>query len=165
MSKRSIKNYSYGFTIIELLIVVIVIAILATITVVAYNGITAQAHESALKSDLEAAGKQLQIAKATDGDYPDDASGLKKSDTTTFGNYTHTDGDFCLDATVAGTDKVFNVTSGGVREGACGGGSGPVATTMQDFTSAQCNALTPYNNTTGTNGDILELTDSRGGTT
>ena len=162
---QKLNKSNSGFTIVELLIVIVVIAILAAITIIAYNGLTAQAKESALKSDLGAAGKQLQVAKATTGDYPADTSGLKKSDTTTFGTYTHTTGDFCLDATVTGFDKVFNVTSGGVREGACGGGSGPVATTMQDFTPAQCSALTPYNNTTGTNGDIIELTDNRGGTT
>ena len=41
-----------GFTIVEVLIVVVVIAILAAVTVVAYNGITASAKESALRSDL-----------------------------------------------------------------------------------------------------------------
>ena len=151
-----------GFTIVELLIVVVVIAILAAITIVAYNGIASQAKESALKSDLEAAGKQLQIAKVTDGSYPADTSGLKKSDSTTFGTYTHTTGDFCLDAAVAGSGAVFHVSSGGVKEGECP--EVPLVA-MQDFTSAQCNALTPYNNTTDTNGDIVELTDSRGGTT
>lgn len=42
-----------GFTIVELLIVVVVIAILAAITVVSYNGITAQAEDSALKTALK----------------------------------------------------------------------------------------------------------------
>ena len=41
-----------GFTIVELLIVVVVIAILAAITVVAYTGISAQARESAAKAEV-----------------------------------------------------------------------------------------------------------------
>lgn len=41
-----------GFTIVELLIVVVVIAILATIVVVAFNGIQNRAHDSAVQSDL-----------------------------------------------------------------------------------------------------------------
>lgn len=59
-----------GFTIVELLIVVVVIAILAAITIVAYNGITANAKESALKSDLTTAAKKLHVAKVEDGSFP-----------------------------------------------------------------------------------------------
>ena len=41
-----------GFTIVELLIVIVVIAILAAITIVSYNGITNSANDSSVKSDL-----------------------------------------------------------------------------------------------------------------
>ena len=41
-----------GFTIVELLIVIVVIGILAAITIVAYGGITKQAIDATLKSDL-----------------------------------------------------------------------------------------------------------------
>ena len=59
-----------GFTIVELLIVVVVIAILAAITLVAYNGITANAKESALKADLNTTAKKAGIAQAETGSYP-----------------------------------------------------------------------------------------------
>jgi len=53
----------HGFTIVELLIVVVVIAILAAITIVSYNGITSQARESARKSDLATWKKKSEIYK------------------------------------------------------------------------------------------------------
>ena len=60
-----------GFTIVELLIVIVVIAILAAITIVTYNGIQDRANRLVLQNDLANAAKQLKLAKAeTDGDYP-----------------------------------------------------------------------------------------------
>lgn len=56
-----IKSGQNGFTIVELLIVVVVIGILAAIVVVAYNGITNSAKESAVQSDLAGVGKKLEM--------------------------------------------------------------------------------------------------------
>lgn len=61
---------STGFTIVELLIVVVIIGILAAIVVVAYNGITATAHDSTVKSDLANFAKRLELEKVEDGTYP-----------------------------------------------------------------------------------------------
>lgn len=47
------KNHRYrGFTIVELLIVIVVISILAAITVTAYNGITSKANDASIQTDL-----------------------------------------------------------------------------------------------------------------
>ena len=46
----NIKAKNQGFTIVELLIVVVVVAILAAITIVSYNGITNRANTSAAAS-------------------------------------------------------------------------------------------------------------------
>lgn len=48
-----------GFTIVELLIVVVVIAILAAITIVAYSGIQQRAREQVVRSDLQSLQKAM----------------------------------------------------------------------------------------------------------
>ena len=48
-----------GFTIVELLIVIVVIAILAAITIVAYTGIQERAKISALQSELSSVRKRI----------------------------------------------------------------------------------------------------------
>lgn len=59
-----------GFTIVELLIVIVVIAILAAITVVAYNGITARAENSKTVSAVQAYRKALLQYALDNGAYP-----------------------------------------------------------------------------------------------
>lgn len=59
-----------GFTIVELLIVVVVIAILAAITIVSYNGITTTANASAAKSTASTVGKKIESYQALEGSYP-----------------------------------------------------------------------------------------------
>ena len=59
-----------GFTIVELLIVIVVIAVLAAISVVAYNGITARASFTKSKSDMNSLNKAILIFYADKGYYP-----------------------------------------------------------------------------------------------
>jgi prepilin-type N-terminal cleavage/methylation domain-containing protein len=59
-----------GFTIVELLIVIVVIAILAAITVTAYNGIQSRANDAAVRSDLSNFTKQMELHKVDNGSYP-----------------------------------------------------------------------------------------------
>jgi len=61
---------SNGFTIVELLIVIVVIAILAAISIVAYNGIQQRANNSARISNAEHAVKLLSAYIVTYGKYP-----------------------------------------------------------------------------------------------
>ncbi len=75
-SKRS------GFTIVELLIVIVVIGILAAISVVAYNGIQNRAHSTAVKSDLNNNAKKLEEYKILNGRYPLNESQFKDADLT-----------------------------------------------------------------------------------
>lgn len=59
-----------GFTIVELLIVVVVVAILAAITIVSYNGITNRAHDTAVQSDIRNLGDKVSQYVATIGSLP-----------------------------------------------------------------------------------------------
>ena len=65
-----VKNKQSGFTIVELLIVIVVIGILAAITIVAYNGIQGRALAATLQSDLDGAAKQLKLYQVDHSAYP-----------------------------------------------------------------------------------------------
>lgn len=70
MSFTNIKAKSQGFTIVELLIVVVVIAILAAITIVSYNGITSRANQSSAKASAASVLKKAEAFNADNGVYP-----------------------------------------------------------------------------------------------
>ncbi len=180
LSQRRSQSFSHfrqgstrsGFTIVELLIVVVVIAILAAITLVAYNGITASARESALKADLNTTAKKVGITQAETGSYPSSKpAGLP--DTI---QYTQTNAGQGFCATASKDGKAFHITeTGTIQSGACsghtigggggGGGSTEIAanSSIQNVTSAQCQALPEFigSNTSA----IRTVTDNRGGTT
>lgn len=59
-----------GFTIVELLIVIVVIAILAAITVVAYNGIQARANNTRTVNAVQAYVKVIAQYKIDNGTHP-----------------------------------------------------------------------------------------------
>jgi prepilin-type N-terminal cleavage/methylation domain-containing protein len=65
---------SPGFTIVELLIVIVVIGILAAITIVAFNGVKDRAILSSMSGDLSNNSKQLGLFNAEFGRYPSAAS-------------------------------------------------------------------------------------------
>ncbi|MDB5177903.1 MAG: putative ral secretion pathway protein GspG [Candidatus Saccharibacteria bacterium] len=64
------KKTLSGFTIVELLIVIVVIGILAAITIVAYNGVQNRASDSSVAADISSMRKNLELAKVDLGHYP-----------------------------------------------------------------------------------------------
>jgi len=63
-------NYTgRGFTIVELLVVIVVIAILAAITIVSYNGITGRANDSVVQNNLNQVVNQINIDAVDRGSY------------------------------------------------------------------------------------------------
>jgi len=59
-----------GFTIVELLIVIVVIAILAAITIVAFRGVTTRAVDSGRATDINSIAKALELYYVDNGYFP-----------------------------------------------------------------------------------------------
>lgn len=69
------NKHQAGFTIVELLIVIVVIGILAAITIVAYNGVQQRGRDVKRSSDVSNLKKLLEMYKADVGSYPSVCAG------------------------------------------------------------------------------------------
>ncbi len=66
----SLKNKQSGFTIVELLIVIVVIGILAGLVVTTFNGIQQKGRDTERQTDIKALHGQLEAYYAQNGKYP-----------------------------------------------------------------------------------------------
>lgn len=155
------KRFSKGFTIVELLIVVLVIGILAAITIVVYKGMQDRAYTSAIQADLALAAKQIQVDYNLNGSFPATAAaanngkGLTSSNGTTFSYSLDTStspATFCLAAISARPsvpDYVIR-SSAALTTGRCGG-DGLIATYFSNMTLSGAPALTRTDTTVNYN--------------
>ncbi len=102
------RHLTSGFTIIELGVVIVIIGVLATLTLVVYNGAQDNARKAVLMSDLDNSVSVLELDLKRNGSYPatvalaDNGNGLPASSGTTYQyalNNTNTPKTFCLTAT------------------------------------------------------------------
>ncbi len=68
MKSRSVKQT--GFTIVELLIVIVIIAILAAISIFGYNGVQARSRDAARDSAAKTIRTALELYRTEEGQYP-----------------------------------------------------------------------------------------------
>src|SRR6201993_494731 len=68
--KQRLQADRSGFTIVELLIVIVVIGILAGLVIVTYNGVQQKARDTERTTDIKALQGQLEAYQAQNGKYP-----------------------------------------------------------------------------------------------
>lgn len=105
IKQSRISAFKTGFTIVELLVVIVVIGILASITIVSYSGITRKAVVASLQSDLANSSKRLKIYSAFYGSYP---TALDANNCPTAPNV---DLNYCLKASANNTFTVYTATA------------------------------------------------------
>ena len=125
------KNYS-GFTIVELLIVIVVIGILAAISVVSFRGVQEKARGGAAISLASQTAKQLEIQKTAEGIYPSDLSmaGVTNTSKIQYRTSNTPESSYCITVTEGNVSYFINsIASKTPSKGSCPGhGAGGVET-------------------------------------
>lgn len=116
-----------GFTIVELLIVVVIIAILAAITIVAYNGIQNRAKTSAAQSQAASIVKKFEALNAVKGSYFSSATGVTGTAMNTYADAAPVSAEGKVDATATVIAATNTTTSGLTTANAVSGSSAVVA--------------------------------------
>lgn len=112
--KTNTKPNQSGFTIVELLIVIVVIAILAAISIVAYNGIQNRGKQSAAQSLASQVAKKAEAYNTVQSSYPANVTAFANVDEAKLDNSSSVS-----DATNPTTEKT-------VRYKTCSGGGAQV---------------------------------------
>lgn len=148
-----------GFTIVELLIVIVVIAILAAITIVAYNGIQQRARDSTAAQLTSQAGRKILAYQALNGSYPPDLPSADISDTSNL-QYSVTTGStptFCVTGTNGNSSFYLNnSTATAPTKGGCAGhGQGGVAAITNLHPNPGAMSATGYGSWAGNTGNTI----------
>lgn len=127
IARGQISQLKSGFTIVELLVVIVVIGILAAITIVAYGGIAQRARDTTLKSDLANAASMMKLDYVDNGAFASvlpggikysPGVGMSLSSTGDINN-------FCINGQISSggitTYMYYDSSQGTVQPGACSG--------------------------------------------
>lgn len=133
---RQSSIYHQGFTIVELLIVIIVLGVLAAVVIISYNGITNQSRISTAKYQLKQLSTKAETYKVEHaGTYPNTLLdiGMTNSDATYSGGGTS----YCASMTANGTSYYISNAQTTPSVGNC---TAPIAngSFIQDITSSNC---------------------------
>lgn len=110
-----------GFTVVELMVVIIVIGILASAVIFGYNGAARNAIDTTLKSDLQTAAGTIESMRQRQNSYPLTGSALIASEGNTL-NYESRPYGYCITATNPKTTSIYQIKSNSpntIIEGAC----------------------------------------------
>jgi prepilin-type N-terminal cleavage/methylation domain-containing protein len=113
----SVRSQNLGFTIVELLIVIVVIGVLAAITVAAFNGVTNRSNDAAVRSDLKNFAKRMEQYKVENGSYPapsafDSSLGIKFTKNAYGSDYQGGNARYCLNTSTDEFVMMSNSRSG-----------------------------------------------------
>jgi prepilin-type N-terminal cleavage/methylation domain-containing protein len=135
----SSKKRQSGFTIVELLIVIVVIGILATLVIVTFTGIQQKARDSQRQTDINAVNSQLEAFYAQNGHYPS----LADLNSASF-----------VSASLKGLDPESLVAPGGAAN-AVTAGTTASATNVYYYEATGCTATDPSSDTNACSGYTL----------
>ena len=81
MQKVTLRNIKKGFTLVELLIVIIIIAVLAAIAIPKFSNSSQRSKESSLRANLKLVRNAIDLFRADTGAFPANMAGLTTSPT------------------------------------------------------------------------------------
>ncbi|TXG78021.1 type II secretion system protein [Patescibacteria group bacterium] len=140
----SLKQRQSGFTIVELLIVIVIIGILATLVIVTFSGVQQKARDSERKTDINAIAGQLEAVYASKGFYPTGREVNNGSGNETW----RSDNEFRIDAKAFADPKDADATN--LTVGASSASSSPTGTFTYYYTP-----LTDTDTVCTTSGDCV----------
>jgi len=119
------KQKNAGFTIVELIVVIAVIAVLVSIVILSYNGWRTSVATNSLKSDLGHAASAMESARSFDNGYPTSIpTTFSASANNTIALKTNDPKSFCIDGTTSTSASIkyyidTTIQSKGPASGTC----------------------------------------------
>lgn len=161
MRNTSRQKPQRGFTIVELIVIIVVIGILAAITIVSYNAVTDNATKQAVQTDAQSVASQLTKYKSERGAYPQDFTQLNGSTTQATIQYSYDDisAGYCFTASLKSYSVFVRSGNTSPSEGTClgHGSNGKAALVNYAFDP---NATSLSNFSAGTGGTNTLRTDA-----